>query len=436
MGTGDRCLTGNAGPAPGVLVTMSDRQREPPDPATGSPTRPVGGGPGRVSARLRRLLVLPLALGAACASWPGASRRVKLTPEELLRGTALGVAAGGPAAVVPEADVLALSPEMRTFIAVHVDRRGSDALKLHQLVTAIMDPRTFGVTYDEVTRTASQTFETRRGNCLSFSNMFVAMARDVGLNVEFQEVDVPPDWTVDKDTFVFNRHIDVFVNLGADGTRVVDFNIADFKASYEMRIISDSMALAHFYNNVGVERMLAGDRAAAVACFRTAITDAGSGFSSAWTNLGTLYLRNGHPAHAEAAYLQALDVNDSDLVAMSDLAHLYEREGDLERAAAYRKKVARHRWLNPYYRFELARRAYAAQHYDEAIAHLKYATRERPKEDRFWHLLGLCYLGKGDLTAARRWLSKAEEVATTEALKRTYAAEIDTLLPHDGAPPR
>ncbi|HQT95186.1 MAG TPA: tetratricopeptide repeat protein, partial [Thermoanaerobaculaceae bacterium] len=154
------------------------------------------------------------------------------------------------------------------------------------------------------------------------------------------------------------------------------------------------------------------------------------------TNLGTLYLRNGHPAHAEAAYLQALDVNDSDLVAMSDLAHLYEREGDLERAAAYRKKVARHRWLNPYYRFELARRAYAAQHYDEAIAHLKYATRERPKEDRFWHLLGLCYLGKGDLTAARRWLSKAEEVATTEALKRTYAAEIDTLLPHDGAPPR
>jgi len=427
MGTGDRCLTGNAGPAPGVLVTMSDRQREPPDPATGSPTRPVGGGPGRVSARLRRLLVLPLALGAACASWPGASRRVKLTPEELLRGTALGVAAGGPAAVVPEADVLALSPEMRTFIAVHVDRRGSDALKLHQLVTAIMDPRTFGVTYDEVTR---------RGNCLSFSNMFVAMARDVGLNVEFQEVDVPPDWTVDKDTFVFNRHIDVFVNLGADGTRVVDFNIADFKASYEMRTISDAMALAQFYNNVGVERMLAGDRAAAVACFRTAITDAGSGFSSAWTNLGTLYLRNGHPAHAEAAYLQALDVNDSDLVAMSDLAHLYEREGDLERAAAYRKKVARHRWLNPYYRFELARRAYAAQHYDEAIAHLKYATRERPKEDRFWHLLGLCYLGKGDLTAARRWLSKAEEVATTEALKRTYAAEIDTLLPHDGAPPR
>ena len=49
--------------------------------------------------------------------------------------------------------------------------------------------------YDEITRTASETFRARRGNCLSFSNMFVAMARDVGLDVQFQEVEIPPDWT-------------------------------------------------------------------------------------------------------------------------------------------------------------------------------------------------------------------------------------------------
>jgi tetratricopeptide (TPR) repeat protein len=407
---------------------MSDRQREPPEPAVGEPAAPLGGRLQRADVWLQGALVFLLVLAAACASWAGASRRVELTPEELLRGTALGVAAGRPAAITPEASILAITPEMRVFIAAHVSRGGSAALKLHQLVTAIMDPHTFGVTYDETTRTASDTFRTRKGNCLSFSNMFVAMARDVGLNAEFQEVDVPPDWTVDKDTFVLNQHVDVFVNLGADGTRVVDFNIADFKASYEMRTISDTMAAAHFYNNMGVERMLAGDRAAAVACFRAAIDDGGSGFSSAWTNLGTLYLRNGHPAHAEAAYLQALEVNDSDLVAMSDLARLYEREGDLQRAAAYRKRVARHRWLNPYYRAELARRAYEARRYDEAIPNVRFATGERPKEDRFWHLLGLCYVGEGKLAAARRALSKAEEVAATDAQKQAYASELARLL--------
>ena len=47
------------------------------------------------------------------------------------------------------------------------------------------------------------------------------------------------------------------------GNKVVDFNIADYKPSYDTRIISDASALAHYYNNIGVERMLEGDVASA-----------------------------------------------------------------------------------------------------------------------------------------------------------------------------
>ena len=91
------------------------------------------------------------------------------------------MAAGTPAPVVEEQEVLALSAEMREFLDSHVDRKATDSLKLRQLVSAIIDPSTFGLVYDDRTRTAAGTFRARRGNCLSFSNMFVAMARDVGL---------------------------------------------------------------------------------------------------------------------------------------------------------------------------------------------------------------------------------------------------------------
>ena len=185
-------------------------------------------------------------------------------------------------------------------------------------------------------------------------------------------------------------------------------------------------------NNIGVEGMLAGDTASALACFRTAIAGGDRRFSPAWTNLGTLYMRKGHPAHGEAAYLQALKDDAGNLVAMSDLARLYQSMGEPERAAAYRKKVVRHRWLNPYYRYELAHQAYLARHYDAAIGHLKYAVRQRPKEDRFCYLLGLSYLGKGDAPEGRRWLARAEEVAATGALKRKYSSKIDTLLRGSG----
>jgi Flp pilus assembly protein TadD len=327
---------------------------------------------------------------------------------------------------VPSAtDVLALTPEMRAFLDAQVNRSAGANLKLRQLVSAVMSRDTFGLQYDERTRTASETFRTRRGNCLSFSTMFVALARDVGLSVQFQEVDIPPDWTQDKETFVLNRHVNVRVLLEPIGSVVVDFNTADFRTSYDMRPISDDQALAHYYNNVGVERMLSGDQGVALAAFRAAIADHDPRFSPAWANLGTLYLRRGSPSYAEAAYLHALDADRDSLVVMSNLARLYDRQGDSDRAARYRRRVLRHRMHNPYYRYQLAREAFAEADYDGAIHHLKYATRKKKDEEWFYSLLGECYEKKGNRRAAERAFAKASSLAAAEASNRGFRTSGD-----------
>jgi tetratricopeptide (TPR) repeat protein len=378
------------------------------------------------TARLRAFLLTPVVAAVACTSWRGNPDSVGVRPEDLLAGTALGVAAHASAAVVAEQDVLAVSPGMARFLDRYVDRRGSDDVKLRQLVDAVIDTKTFGVQYDTTTRTASETFREGRGNCLSFSNMFVAMAREAGLKVEYQEVDVPPDWSLDKDTYVLNQHVNVRVDLEMGRKRVVDFNIGDFRSSYEMRTIPDTRALAHYYNNIGVECMQAGDMAGALLCFRRAIADYDRKFSAAWTNLGTLHMRNGHPAQAEAAYLQALKADKGDLVAMSNLARLYDRIGDRKLAAAYRKRVIHHRWLNPYYRYDLACRAYDAQEYDAAIGHLTFAVRERPNEELFYVLLGSAYLEKGNARAARRWFERM--LSAADASKRQRPPRMESLV--------
>jgi Flp pilus assembly protein TadD len=366
----------------------------------------------------------------ACASAPWRRDRASITLDELRAGAPLGVEQDSPA-LVDEAEVLAVSAGMQDFLNAHVARTADRATRLRQLAYAIINAGTFGLEYDEVTRTAPETFEARRGNCLSFSNMFVAMARHVGLDARYQEVDTPPDWSFKGDAFVLNRHVNALVDLGMEGEHVVDFNMDDFRTSYDRRTIPDARALAHYYNNMGVERMQAGDAASALLYFRRA-TGHDPLFSPAWTNLGMLYWRNGHLAHAEAAYLQALKADGWDLVAMSNLASLYERRGDQERAATYRKRVIDHRERNPYYRFQLAREAFLAQDYDAAIGHLHYAVRKKKNEDQFYFLLGLSHMKKGDEQAARRWLARAEEVAATDALKRRYSSKIDILL---SAPP-
>jgi Flp pilus assembly protein TadD len=213
--------------------------------------------------------------------------------------------------------------------------------------------------------------------------------------------------------------------MGA-GVRIVDFNIDNFRTSYDRRRISDARLLAHFYNNVAVERMQGADTVAALGHFRRAI-ESDPSFSPAWTNLGILYMRNGHPAYAEAAHLHALKVDSSDLVAMSNLAGLYERQGDRARAARYRERVVTHRNKNPYYRFHLAREAFRTEDYAAAIEHLEKAIRVKRNEDQFYSLLGVSYLKEGDPKAARRWLARAEAVAATDDLKRRYASKMALL---------
>jgi Flp pilus assembly protein TadD len=396
-----------------------------------------------VSVTAAVLLACLVALALGCASAPSRRDGAGISLDELRAGAPLGVGQDSPALVGDEA-VLGVSAEMEDFLRAHVARGADRSTRLRQLTRAIVDEGRFGLQYEETTRTASETFRTRRGNCLSFSNMFVAMARHVGLELSYQEVDVPPDWSFKDDAFVLNRHVNVLVDLRGggrpaerpgslvkspvrEGEHVVDFNMDDFRTTYDRRRIPDARALAHFYNNMAVERMQTGDFASALSYFRRA-TGHDPLFSPAWTNLGILYLRKGHPDHAEAAYLQALRADGGDLVAMSNLANLYERRGDQERAAQYRDRVSAHRQRNPYYRFQLAREAFLAQDYDAAIRHLNDAIRRKKDEDQFYFLLGLSYVKKGDEPAARRWLSRAQEVAATDALKRRYSSKIDILL--------
>ena len=373
--------------------------------------------------------ILVVALGAVLSTG-GLSvvwAQPAVTPDELLSGRIFG-ATDDPSTSIESSAVLALSDEMREFLRKNVNPGGTDIFKLQQLVDAIMGTKTFRLEYDENTRTAAETFRLRRGNCLSFTTLFVSLARGAGLKADFQEVDIPPDWSTRKDVFVLNRHVNVYVDLGASGTRAVDFDIGDFKSTYEVDTISDNRAIAHFFNNVGVERMQAGDIVDAFAFFRRAILETNGDFSPAWTNLGLLYRKGGHDEYAESAYLRALKADRADVVAKSNLVRLYEMRGDTEEAQRYRKKVDQHRMRNPHLRFSLAREAFENRDYDTAIEHLKYAIRKQKDEDEYYFLLGMCYLMTGDEEKARRWTAKAERMAATDEKKRRYSSEFEALM--------
>ena len=82
----------------------------------------------------------------------------------------------------------------------------------------------FSLEYAEVTRTASDTFHDRQGNCLSFTMLFVGLARAAGLTANYQSVEVPPTWANDGQV-VIASHVNAVVRTGFGEETVVDFNI-------------------------------------------------------------------------------------------------------------------------------------------------------------------------------------------------------------------
>lgn len=383
----------------------------------------------KISSRLASALLTAWLL-ASCAATESTQlvSEATITPEMVLLESPLaGEASGGD---IPPGEILTVSPQMSAFLDEHINREGNQNEKLAQLVYAVIGEGRFLLSYDDTTRTAAGTFEDRRGNCISFTNMFVAMGREVGLEVEYQEVDIPPDWSMTGETYLLSQHVNALVDMKSALSRVVDFNTLDYNVQNEARVISDARARAHYYNNIGVEHMLAGETSRAFGNFQQSLVEDRT-FSSAWINMGILHRREGFPGYAEVAYQEALHYDRLNLMAMSNLANLYEEEGDLAESKKYADKVKSHRMNNPYYRYQLANTAFNEGNYNEAISNLKRAISKRKDEDRFYFLLSLSYLMNGDKEEAERWMKKAEEAAQESESQKKYHHKLDLLMNRD-----
>jgi Flp pilus assembly protein TadD len=327
-------------------------------------------------------------------------------------------------------DMLEMTPEMIEFITSYMDGARNRYAKMQRLVYAIIGDGNFELVYDDKTRTAQETFRDARGNCLSFTNLFIAMARYLEIHAEYQEVDIPPDWSIVGESFFFSQHVNVLVDLGVGLQRVVDFNMYDFQEKYDRRTISDARARAHYFSNIGVGHMMNGETTLAYANFRQAILE-DRAFSPAWINMGILHRREKYPNYSEAAYKRALEIYQFSLIAMSNLANLYDEEGKTELAEKYLARVQSHRMKNPYYRYQIANSAFIDGDYKTAIKDLTYAIGKREDEDRFYFLLSLSYLMSGEKEEAQRWMKKAEEVAEESENQQKYSHKLNLLISQD-----
>jgi tetratricopeptide (TPR) repeat protein len=362
------------------------------------------------------LAVGVLVLLEACAA--SSTRRSQISDEELLSGKALDSTFAVSAPVISIDDAFALDDDMHEFVR-EVNATGDTSMKVIRLLAAMKQRGLFSLEYNEaVTESVSGTFHQHRGNCLSFTMLFIALAREAGLQARFQLVDVPPQWNLDDDLVVIANHVNAVINSRSDHDLVIDFNKANFREEYPTRRIDDAYAASLFYTNLGAEAMLKRDYPRSFTLLREAIR-ARPNVASPWVNMGVLYGRQGLLDYAEAAYLRALEIAPQERSALANLASVYEALGDAARAAEYRERVHHYQDINPYYHYARAQKSYREERYEDTLAELKRAIRLRNDESAFYTLQGQTFSALGREDDAKNSFARATANEHKESVVRT-----------------
>ncbi len=363
-------------------------------------------------------------LVSACSTAPGTSPHITGSAEHLLLDPAYTT---GSATETDAAQMLRVTEEMRRYIHARVPAEATEKRKVDLVLDAILQ-KGLNLSYDSSrTLTAAETFHAREGNCLSFTNLYVALAREVGLRAEFQEVRFPPVWEENNDIWQLNRHINV--SLQVEGQRVtVDFDPAPMDIPRWRRFLSDEKVLARYHSNLGVGALYDEELATAYGHFVRALEiDPEQGFF--WNNLGTLYRHAGRAEQAEAAYLEAVSL-DGDPTAMSNLAALYREQGNREAADYLAARVTRYRNKNPYYLYTLAWQKYEAGEHRASERLVRKALATKTEDHRFYWLWALNRLGQNDPAGAGELLERAGEVARAGADRDRYQHKLQLLAAH------
>ena len=219
--------------------------------------------------------------------------------------------------------------------------------------------------------TAIEAFHQNSGNCIAFTNLFVAMARAAGLPAVYVLVDHLDGIEDNGSHLVCMKHM--CAGFYRNGHLVlVDFSDYDPSTYWDVRVLSDREAVAHHYNNLGYEAYRVGDYGGAITLYNTALA-VSPAFTSALNNLGLALRRMGDLEGATAALEQAIELAPRNVPSLSNLAMISIDAGDSSRALALQREIEAQRARSPYHLFIKGRLCRQRGEYDDAVRLLRQA---------------------------------------------------------------
>jgi Tfp pilus assembly protein PilF len=377
---------------------------------------------------MRRCLALLITLLlSACATAP-------LVPTDTVFEDSLFAAPSQP---VDRSQVFALSDAMKRYIDVELAASVRSKGERAALADAMFRREQLHLEYDTATtRTAAQAFDARAGNCLSLVIMTSALARYLGMPVQYHSVFVEEAWSRAGSLLVSSGHVNVTLNNRLGGGNNLRFDAVeavtiDFDPPLpgqrqHSRVITESTVVAMFMNNRAAESVAAGQVDDAYWWSRAAIETEPT-FLPAYNTLAVVYLRRGALMQAERVLTQLLALEPANTAALSNLVSVYTRQGRPADAQATQQRLASIEPAPPFHYFQRGIEALKQRDYAQAKTLFQKEVSRSAYYHEFHFGLAMALLGLGEYDEARRQLALAKASSTRAADRELYAGKLERM---------
>lgn len=302
----------------------------------------------------------------------------------------------------------ALNDEIRSWLREKVPAELSGEEKLKRLRDELIENRIRPLEYIwGYTGSAVEVFATGEANCLAFTNLFLGMARELGVEVYFLLVEDVETYRKEGDLVVISDHIAVGYEVGPQNTLLFDFSEFGEQDHDRVRRVEDETAIAMYYSNRGAEALQRGALEEALQWLESAVL-LDPEWGNGWVNLGVALRRSGDLVEAEKNYRQALEVDPGSVSAYQNLVAMLRSSGQHEEAEVYERAMREApRTRNPYTYLALGDISYNRGRRQEARRLYRRALALSQGNPEILAALGHLALAEGDLPEARRLLRKA-----------------------------
>jgi len=337
-----------------------------------------------------------------------------------------------PAQAIDAREVFAVDGAMRDYVADRLNRSMHRQNRAKNLVDALYARGELKLEYDSSsTRSASQAFSARAGNCLSLVVMTAALAKELDLEVEYQSAYTDETWSRSGSLLLRSGHINITLgrrlvdrSRGEDPRAwTIDFLPASELRGLRTRRLSEATVVAMFMNNRAAEALARDATDEAYWWAREGLL-ADPQFLGVINTLGVIYQRGGHLVAAEQTFQELLRLRPTHTQALHNLAALFVQQGRVDEARPLHARLAALEPEPPYHWFVQGQQALrrgdarsARDLFEREVARADYSS-----EFHFW--LALAHYQLGETPAAQHHLARAEALSTTRGERDLYAAKL------------